>query len=244
MFLTALVLAGCGDEEPPTAPTPVETTVSAETPARTQLRALAAAAADRRFAAAYTLSTDGRPDRTVVVTLATDGTWRIDIPGWGAGGAVDIAVAKTADGLFQCTLTGWSMGPSCVRVAAPDGRFPADLDPRVQYLFTDWVEVLANRQAPLAVSVAAPLPGASGTCFSIESTSASLNPPLDVGIYCYDAEGTLTAARLALGTLVLSGGPSPAPPNVTLPGPVVAAEPVGTAPPQPTATTATATPAG
>jgi hypothetical protein len=243
--MAALALVGCGDVQPPTAPpTPIETTDGEEPPARTQLRALAAAAADRRFSAAYTLSTAGRPDRTVVVTLAADGTWRIDIPGWAAGGTVDIAVARTADGLFQCTLAGWSMGPSCVRVADPDGRFPADLDPRVQYLFTDWVRVLANRQAPLAVSIAAPLPGSSGTCFSIESTSASLNPPLDVGIYCYDAEGTLTAARLALGTLVLSGAPSPAPPSVTLPGPVVAAEPVGTAPPPPPVTTATATPVG
>ena len=68
----------------------------------------------------------------------------------------------------------------------------------------------------------------------MESNSASLAAPLDVGIYCYAADGTLTGARLGFGTLVLASAPTAAPPAVTLPGPMVDGEPLPmTSPPPP-----------
>lgn len=248
VLASALLLVGCGDDPPAGAPSaeargPVH---ERKAPARARLAALAAAAADRKFSAFYTLSTPGRPDRTVAVTLAMDGSWRVDIPGGALGGTVDVAVAQTADGLFQCALS-WSTrfaGPSCVRAADRGSQLADAVDPGVQHLFTDWVRVLSDRQAPLAVSDAQPLDGAAGECFSVESTSASLNPPLEVGIYCYDAEGTLTGARVGFGTLLLAGAPVAAPASVTLPGPVVAGEPLETAAPPPPVSPGAVAPAG
>ena len=53
------------------------------------------------------------------------------------------------------------------------------------------------------------LPGARGACYSVESNSAALAPPVDPGIYCYAADGTLTAARVGFGTLTLAGPVAP-----------------------------------
>lgn len=233
----SILLAGCA-ADPPATPPPAageDAVPEAETPARTQLAALAAAAQDRRLTASYTLSVNGRADRSVTVTIATDGGWRVDVPAGALGGTADVSVARTGEGLFQCALPSADrlVAPVCVRVAGPDGKIPARADPRVQHIFTDWVGVLTDRQAPLAVSVSRPLPGAGGTCFAVESTSASLKAPLEVGIYCFDADGTLTGARVDFGTLVLAGAPSAAPPTVTLPGPVVTGKPLGMATPPP-----------
>ncbi|WP_238454036.1 hypothetical protein [Micromonospora sp. ATA51] len=79
----------------------------------------------------------------------------------------------------------------------------------MQHPFTDWLEVLTDRRAPLAVSPATTPTGATGQCYSVESTSASLNAPLDVGIYCYRPDGTPTAVRADFGTLRLAGEPGP-----------------------------------
>jgi hypothetical protein len=62
--------------------------------------------------------------------------------------------------------------------------------------------------------------------------------PLDVGIYCFAGDGTLTGARLAWGSLVLIGEPTPGPPSITLPGPVVDGDPLPMASPPPPPTTA------
>jgi hypothetical protein len=233
-----VAVAACtADPVMPPAP-PDEANLATEVAsAREQLAALAAAGQDRHFAATYTLSTADHPDRMVTVTRAGDGTWRVDIPGGALGGAADVSVARTADGLYQCASTPSLGGPTCVRVTDPDGELPSAVDPRVQRPFTDWLTVLTNRQAPLSVSPADPPPGATGSCFAVESTSASLSAPLEVGVYCFGPDGTLTGARLGLGTLVLAGAAAAAPPTVTLPGPVVAGEPLGImAPPAPTAT--------
>jgi hypothetical protein len=78
-----------------------------------------------------------------------------------------------------------------------------------------------------------PLRGAQGSCYSIDSISASLRAPVDIGIYCYSADGMLTAARVGFGVLTLvsqAAGPA----TVPLPGPEVAGEPMGMeAPPPP-----------
>jgi hypothetical protein len=84
------------------------------------------------------------------------------------------------------------------------------------------------------VTAAEPLPGSSGSCFSIDTISASLSAPVDVGIYCYADDGLLTAARVKFGTLTIAGAPAAAPATVDLPGPVTGGEPMGMdAPPPP-----------
>nr|MDT0660047.1 hypothetical protein [Micromonospora sp. DSM 115978] len=229
-----LVLIACSGDAPATTPTPTGPATSAAPPdARDQLAAFAAAAQDRHLVASYTLSVAGRSDRTVVVTSAPDRSWRVDVPGGALGGTADVSVVRTAAGMFQCTLPSAGLPADCVRVGGPDADLPGSVDPRVQHPFTDWLAVLTDRQAALSVSTAAPLPGAGGTCFAVESTAVSLNPPLDVGIYCYDVDGTLTGARLPFGTLVLAGAPAAPPETVTLPGPVVEREPLRMAAPPP-----------
>ncbi|SCE72667.1 hypothetical protein GA0074695_0633 [Micromonospora viridifaciens] len=222
-------LAAC-TADPPPAPVDTADPIPAEVDAaRDELAALAAAAQDRHLIATYTLATADGPDRTISVTSANDGSWRVDVPGWGRGGTVDVSVAATVDGLFQCALpsAGRPEPASCVRLGDPDDALPGRLDPRVQHPFTDWLAVLTDRRAPLAVSPAAALAGVNGQCYSVESTSASLNAPLDVGIYCYRPDGTPAGVRAAFGTLKLLGEPGAAPATVQLAGPVTEGEPVG-----------------
>ncbi|MCX4389000.1 hypothetical protein OG777_18990 [Micromonospora peucetia] len=246
-FALPALLAACTADQPATRPTPTATPAPAGMDAaRDELAALAAAAQDRHLVASYTLRTPGSPDRTILVTSANDGSWRVDVPGGALGGTVDVSFAVTADGLFQCALPSAARPEpaTCVRLGDPDEAVPRRLDPRVQHPFTDWLGVLTDRRAPLAVSPAQPPPGASGACYSVETTSASINAPLDVGIYCYGPDGTPTAVRTAVGTLIIAGTPAPAPATVQLAGPVVDAEPLGTASPEPTAEPATSPSAG
>jgi hypothetical protein len=236
-----MTLGGCGGggagggETAPTSAAPVSTAL---TGARAQLSALAAAAKDKTMVAFYTLRSGGRADRTVAVTLATDGTWRVDIPGGALGGTVDIAVAAAANGLYQCTLPTTAQPGGCVRVAGRDGTLAAAIDPRVWRIFTEWRDVLLDRRAALSVAPGRGPDGVTGACYSIESTSASLVAPVDPGIYCYAPDGVLTGAVTGFGTLVLASQPSAAPPTVALPAPVVPGTPLTTAapPPSPSAT--------
>ncbi|MBE1486445.1 hypothetical protein [Plantactinospora soyae] len=234
LLVGALLLTACGGGTPAPAATPTEPAASRPAEARDQLAALAAAAQDRRLVAGYTLSAQGQPDRTISVTRATDGSWRVDIPGGALGGTADVSMAQTSAGTFQCALSsaGQPGSPGCVRVADPGEPLDAGIDPRMQHPFTDWPEVLTDRQAPLSISTSA-LPGAQGACFAVESTSASVSPPLDSGIYCYAPDGTLTAARLPAGTLTLTGTPTAAPATVALSGPLVDREPLRIAAPPP-----------
>jgi hypothetical protein len=195
-----------------------------------QLAARVAAAQDKRYVAGYTLTHSGQPPRTVTVTVAQDGSWLVSIPGGVLGGTADVTVADSRTGLYQCA-TGTS--PGCVRVAGPDGQLPAAVDPRLEHVFTDWLVVLADRQVAISVDTAKPLPGARGQCFSVEPSSASLVAPVDAGVYCYDTDGTLTAANLSLGTLMLTGTPAPAPPTAALPAPIVPRAALPTAAPPP-----------
>jgi hypothetical protein len=237
--LLAATAAGC-DGAAPAPPAAAASSGSSAPPAATDARldlaAVAAAAEDRRFTALYTLDTQGRDERTVVVTSATDGTWRVDVPGAALGGTADVSIVQIAAGIFQCNLPS-ELRPvesGCVKVVDADKRIPRRYDPYVQHLFSDWPTELTDRQSPLAVSVARPLDGVLGTCYAVESISASLDSPLDAGIYCYATDGLLTGARVSFGTLKLAGDPAAAPPSVELPGPVVAGEPLGKdAPPPP-----------
>lgn len=112
-------------------------------------------------------------------------------------------------------------------------------DPLVQHIFTDWIDALVDRAAALSVA-STTLAGAAGSCFSVESNSAALAPPVDPGVYCYTDDGILSGARVGFGTLLLAGAVEGAPPSVAIPAPVMArpALPTG-APPPPPPTTAT-----
>ncbi|WP_249714838.1 hypothetical protein [Rhizomonospora bruguierae] len=240
--LGGMVLAaasGCGGNEPARADSTAAASPSAPpTSPRDQLAGAAAAAKDRDLLALYTLRSAGREDRTVTVVRAQDGSWRVDIPGGALGGTADVAIVRDAEGLYQCGLPSISRPePStCVRVAEPDGQLEAATDPRVQHPFTDWPNILTDPRVALSVSIAKPLAEAQGTCYSVESTSASLAAPVDPGVYCYQPDGTLTAARLGFGTLTLTAPPGAAPARVDLPGPVVSGDPMSMqAPPEPPA---------
>ncbi|QLQ40223.2 hypothetical protein [Micromonospora robiginosa] len=223
------LLASCVADHPRTAPTdgadPVPVQVDA---ARDELAGLAAAAQDRHFTATYAFAPPGGPSRTLTWTSANDGGWRVDVPGWGRGGTVDVSLAGTSDGLFQCALpsTARVLPAGCVRLGDTDDAVPRRLDPRVQHPFTDWLEVLTDREAPLAVSPATPPAGVTGRCYAVDSTAASMNAPLDVGVYCFGEDGTPLAVRAAFGSLTLTGRPGPAPATVELAAAVTEGEPV------------------
>jgi hypothetical protein len=237
---TALLTVGvsaCGDSAPAEEPQPTES-VSYPPPdqdARVALAARAALAEDHRFSAIYTLQTRNSAPRSVLATVANDGTWRVDIPSGALGGTTDVSVAQLPSGVFQCAIPSATnpISPSCVRVAAPGKKIPHSYDPRVQRVFRQWLPVFTDRQAALSVTAAQPLAGSTGSCFSIDSISASLSAPVDVGIYCYADDGLLTAARVSFGTVTIAGPPAPPPATINLPGPVTGGEPMGRESPSP-----------
>jgi hypothetical protein len=231
-------LAGCGS--PPPAPAPTEG-VDAGPSARDQLAGLAAAAKDKRYVATYTLAAPGRPNRTVTVAIGTDGSWVVAIPGGALSGLADIALFSSSAGVFQC-LIGPAAGtvgtrpdlgpmtPGCVLLPA----ITAATDPRVQHVFTDWIDPLTDRATALSVARIPALPGVQGACYSVESNSTALAPPVDPGVYCYAGDGVLTAAQVGFGTLTLAAPAAAAPPSVAMPAPVVNRPALGlTAPPPP-----------
>jgi hypothetical protein len=240
------VFGGCGAKPPATQAPPTSAVQQGE---RDQLAGLAAAAKDKRYVARYTLTAPKRGDRTVTVAVATDGSWVVAVPAGALGGLADVAIYGSSAGLYQCALgpaVGTSgarpdLGPvtaGCVRV----GRLSASVDPRVEHVFTDWIDPLVDRATALSVASAAPLPGVHGSCFSVESNSAALAPPVDPGIYCYQSDGVLAGARVGFGTLTLDGPVAPAPPTVVMPAPVVSRAPLPiVAPPAPPPPTPSAT---
>jgi hypothetical protein len=228
----AVSTTGCGRGTPVIAtPASSATTQAQALEPRAQLAARVAAAKDRRYVAGYTLTSAGRPVRSVVVSVAQDATWRVDVQGGALGGTADVAIIGRPEGQYQCPLV--PAGSGCVRVAGADRKLPASVDPRTQYPFTSWLDVLTDRQVALSVATATTIPGAAGTCYSVEPAMTALQPPIDSGVFCYSDDGMLTAAKLPVGTLMLVGQPTQAPPTVVLPGPVVAAQPLSTAPPPP-----------
>src|SRR5689334_18156768 len=84
-----VVAAGCTGPPPAPAQT-AEPVHTGPLDARVLLAGLAATAKDHRFAAGYTLSQPGLPARTVTVTVASDGSWRLDIPGGALGGQANV----------------------------------------------------------------------------------------------------------------------------------------------------------
>lgn len=202
---------------------------------RAALAVLAAEAQDRRETVIYQLTSPGRSARSVVVTRATDGGWRVDIAQGALGGTADVSVARLSSGLFQCALASGTrlITPFCVKAAKADGRLRYEYDPQVQHMFVDWLDPFTDRRAAISVAPADKITGADGDCYSVESNAASLVPPVDPGVYCYRADGLLTAASNSLGTLVIVGTPTTAPPTIVLPGTITDSAPLTMKAPKP-----------
>jgi predicted small lipoprotein YifL len=224
-----VALTGCGGSKPLDAPDSSKAAAPPESAAE-QLLGRVAAAKDARYRASYTLRVKGRADRTVGIEFAHDGSWRFDIPGGAHGGARDVSLVSNAHGIYQCAL---GAVRSCAKIATPGQRVPPAYDPRLEHPFTDWLDVLSDTREALSVAHDTRLSVPSGDCFSVESNSAAMAPPMDPGIYCFDADGVLTGARFGGRTLVISGAPSKPAKTVKLPGPVTDAKPLPTSPPPP-----------
>jgi hypothetical protein len=231
-------VAGCGGRHAPAAKATSLPAAAGVNNPRAQLAAHAAAAKDRRYIADYTLSRDRQRDQAVTATLAADGTWRVDVQGGALSGAADVAIVGRSGWQYQCTLRAAGGAATaqegCVKLARMGTRPPDAADPLVQHPFTTWLDVFTDPTVAVTVTVTTPLPGVSGTCFAVESTTVTLAPPIESSVACFDEQGTVTGARAEWGTLVRSGTPAAPPETAALPGSVVARDPLPTsAPPAP-----------
>lgn len=226
-FVALLAAAGCG-----TATAVVEPD---ETPRRASAQATligrVSKALDATFTAEYTWSEGG----AVTVWKAKDGTWRVDVPDWALGGTVDVTVAWTTGGFFQCAAS------RCVKLAGITGAIPEAYDPLVQQPFVDWLPQLLDRHLPFAVAQ-------EGDCFTLTPNTVVVDTPMPPGEWCLDQAGTiLSVASGDFGTLELAEPPGEAADTVELPGEIGDTDPLGRkAPPEPSPSvdpSATATPA-
>lgn len=224
--LTSAGCSGAPDAEaqqrPPSPPSTGATTL----PPAAQLAARAALAQDQYYAATYRfVPAGGGPVGTARVQRTRRG-FRLDVVQPSDDSQVErtTVVVRTAAGTVHCRIT--AAGRGCL---PPNAKPAADLDPRLHHAFTDWLAKLADPAAAISVTVVPSPGGVTGTCFSVEGTAASLDPPVDPGIYCFDNVGRITSLRLTAGqlTAVLLGAP---PPGVALPAPVGSAVPPAEAP--------------
>lgn len=235
--------SGCSGDGEAAATTPPSASASSAPalPPATQLAARAALGRDQFYAASYRfIPADGAPAGTARVER-TKGGVRVDLTQPADATRVErtTVVVQGPQGTFFCRLT------AAARACVPGASRPAgEPDPRVQHAFSDWLEKLREPAAALSVTVASPPRGATGTCFSVEGIAASLDPPVDPGLYCFDTVGRITALRLGVGLLTVSEMVQ-APPGVTLPAPVGAALPSAAVPsptPTPSAPAGSVTP--
>jgi hypothetical protein len=259
----ALTVGGCGHTTPPhlLSDDPDNDASAAPAGPSDKLAALVAALQDKRYVAAYTLQTDGQEDRSVLVSIATDDSWRVDVPAGALSGGANVSIISDQTGVYQCLLGGpatnvappvapksspgaspsptsapppFYASPACVTAAAAGKSLPKRADPMLEHVFTDWLDVMIDRNSPILVFQAAQLPNSTGDCFSIEPSSASLAPPMSAGIFCFLSDGTLTAAAIAHNRLTIVGTPGAAPATNPLPGglitgpiaPIIAPDPV------------------
>jgi hypothetical protein len=222
-----MAAAGCGTATVVDAPE--------EAPRRTSAQATligrVSKALDATFTADYAWSEGG----TVTVWAAQDGTWRVDVPDWALGGTVDVTVAWTTGGFFQC------VADRCVRLAGITGEIPREYDPRVQLPFVEWLPQLLDRHLPFAVAQ-------EGDCFTLTPNTVVVDTPIPAGEWCLDDAGTILAVESGdFGALELAAPPEKAVATVELPGEITDAEPLGRkAPEEPSPSvdpSATATPA-
>ncbi|THV27533.1 hypothetical protein [Glycomyces paridis] len=214
LTLVCAAVAGCGTatavDEPGEAPRRVS--------AQATLIGRVTKAMDATFTAEYAWSEGG----TVTVWAAEDGTWRVDVPDWALGGTVDVTVAWTTGGFFQCAAG------RCVKLAGITGEIPAKYDPRVQLPFVEWLPQLLDRQLPFNVAQ-------DGDCFTLTANTVVVDTPMPGGEWCLDDAGTiLSVASKDFGTLELTAPPAEAVATVELPGDPSDADPLGAkAPPEP-----------
>jgi hypothetical protein len=237
VILLTLGLAACGSDDPAPTPTPSTSAApvaGADPDARADLAGRAALALDKPYAALYSLDDGDGQARDVVATSAADGSWRVDVSRGVQGGTTDVSIVSLAAGVYQCTVATAAnpITPACTKVAAKGKRVPKKYSPKVERLFRPALTVFTDRESALAVTKVKPLEGAKGSCYSVDSISASLDAPVDVGIYCYAEDGVLTAARIGLGVLKMVSQVA-GPPTVPLPGPDTGAAPMTTATPPP-----------
>ncbi|NUQ90088.1 MAG: hypothetical protein HOQ43_16700 [Glycomyces artemisiae] len=178
-------------------------------------------ALDASFTAEYAWSEGG----TVTMWAAEDGTWRVDVPDWALGGTVDVTVAWTTGGFFQCAAG------RCVKLAGITGEIPRTYDPRVQRPFIEWLPLLLDRHLPFSVSQ-------EGDCFTLTPNTVVVDTPIPGGEWCLDQDGTILSVESGdFGTLELDGEPADAAATVELPGDIVEEEPLSAkAPEEPTPT--------
>ncbi len=177
----------------------------------------ASKALDASFTAEYAWSEGG----TVTVWAAEDGTWRVDVPGWAHGGEVDVSVAWTTGGFFQCAEE------RCVKLAGITGEIPGEYDPKVQLPFVEWLPQLLDRQLPFVVSK-------DGDCFTLTPNRVVMDAPMPPGQWCLDGDGTLLGvSNSQVGNLELEGEPDAAVETVELPGEIAESEPLGRKAPEP-----------
>lgn len=167
-------------------------------------------ALDATFTARYAWSEGGE----VTVWAAQDGTWRVDVPDWALGGTVDVTVAWTTGGFFQC------VADRCVRLAGITGEIPRDFDPRVQLPFVEWLPQLLDRHLPFAVAQ-------EGDCFTLTPNTVVVDTPIPPGEWCLDDAGTILSVQSGdFGTLELTAPPEKAASTVELPGEITDADPL------------------
>jgi len=259
----ALVLSACTSGRPPALvnSSPTGAVPTSPIDAAGQLAGLAAAAHDRKYIAAYTIS--GAGHRTLLASLATDGTWEVNVDGGALSGGANVALVGLRTGTYQCLLGGPAtsaagaappplpqpspsvsaspagprppspsppastapppprfVAPACVKVAAPGKAIPDRYDPMFEHIFTDWLAVLLDRDAPISVFGSSPLPHAVGACYAVEPNSVSLVPVMRPGTFCFAPDGTLTVAKIGAGTLTITGPAVGPPATTTLPAPI------------------------
>jgi hypothetical protein len=204
-------------------------------PPAAQLAARATLAQDQYYSASFRYApSDGSAPGTGRVERTRTG-FRLDLtqPGDAASVGHTTAVVQTGAATFTCRLTAAARG--CVAGASAGTPDAAAVD-RIRLAFTDWLSTLADPAAAISVAEAPLPPGAQGACFSVEGVAASLEPPVDPGVYCFDGVGKITVLKLAVGAITITEV-APAPPTVAMPAPVVAALPPIAAPsPTPSAT--------
>lgn len=206
-LILAVAAAGCGTATAVSEPEPAPARPSA----RAALAGRVATALDTAFTAEYTWSEGG----TVTVWAADDGTWRVDVPDWALGGTVDVTVAWTTGGFFQCAAG------RCVKLAGLTGEIPREYDPHVQQPFTAWLPQLLDRRLPFAVSQ-------EGDCFTLTPNTVVVDTPIPAGEWCLDQAGTiLSVTSGAFGTLDLAAPAAAPEPTVELPGEITDDEPLG-----------------
>lgn len=222
------MLSGCA-EPPPAAgaaaePEPFELSPAARLAARVAL------AQDQYYTGTYRYEpADGGAAGTARVERTRRG-FLVELTEPASGTEVDRATAVVVRpaGLFHCRRT--TTAAACVPVKKAGRGAEKSPAARLRLAFTAWLGILADHRAGLSVAVAQAPKGVQGTCFSVEGVTASLEPPVDPGLYCFDDQGRITALELESGIVVATAFAA-APPSVTLPAPVASGLPGTTLPP-------------